>query len=73
MKTLGIGRQAMAMHPGIHVEESGTPGSPAVVFLHDAGASGRRWHGHMTRLQASFHCLGEEVRDVDDRRAAQPR
>ena len=60
MKTSGIGRQAMAMHQGIHVEESGTPGSPAVVFLHGAGASGRMWSKHMAGLQGSFHCLAPD-------------
>lgn len=59
MKAAGIGRQAM--DPGIHVEESGTPGSPAVVFLHGAGASGRMWHEHMARLQGSFHCLAPDL------------
>jgi len=59
MKTAGIGRQAM--DPGIHVEESGTPGSPAVVFLHGAGASGRMWREHMTRLARSFHCLAPDL------------
>jgi pimeloyl-ACP methyl ester carboxylesterase len=60
MKTSGIGRQAMAMHPEIHVEESGTPGSPAVVFLHGAGASGRMWREHLTRLQGAFQCLAPD-------------
>lgn len=59
MKTAGNGRRAM--DPGIHVEESGTPGSPAVVFLHGAGASGRMWHGHMAKLQGSFHCLAPDL------------
>jgi pimeloyl-ACP methyl ester carboxylesterase len=61
MTTSGIGRQAMAMHPGIHVEESGTPGTPAVVFLHGAGASGRMWREHVTRLQGAFHCLAPDL------------
>jgi hypothetical protein len=26
---------------GMYVEESGTPGSPAIVFIHGAGQSGR--------------------------------
>jgi pimeloyl-ACP methyl ester carboxylesterase len=42
-----------------HVRESGQPGSPAVVFLHGAGISGRMWADHMARLQ-SFHCLAPD-------------
>lgn len=31
-------------YPGaMFVEESGTPGSPAIVLLHGAGQSGREW------------------------------
>lgn len=42
------------------VHESGTPGSPAVVFLHGAGASGRMWREHMAAL-TGFHCLAPDL------------
>ena len=45
---------------GMYVEESGTPGSPAIVFIHGAGQSGREWRGHMERL-AGFHCLAPDL------------
>ena len=45
---------------GMYVHESGTPGSPAVVFLHGAGASGRMWRDHMARL-TGFHCLAPDL------------
>ena len=45
---------------GMFVEESGTPGSPAIVFIHGAGQSGREWRGHMERL-AGFHCLAPDL------------
>lgn len=43
------------------VHESGTPGSPAVVFLHGAGASGRMWREHTARLAGRFHCLAPDL------------
>ncbi|MEA2026003.1 MAG: alpha/beta hydrolase, partial [Chloroflexota bacterium] len=45
---------------GMYVEESGTPGSPAIVFIHGAGQSSRAWHEHMARL-ADFHCLAPDL------------
>ena len=45
---------------GMYVAESGTPGSPAIVFIHGAGQSGREWREHMARL-ASFHCLAPDL------------
>ena len=45
---------------GMYVAESGTPGSPAIVFIHGAGQSGREWHGHMARL-GTFHCLAPDL------------
>lgn len=53
----GGGRTAAA---GMYVHESGTPGSPAVVFLHGAGGSGRMWREHMATL-AGFHCLAPDL------------
>ena len=45
---------------GMYVEESGTPGSPAIVFIHGGGQSGREWHQHMARL-TTFHCLAPDL------------
>jgi pimeloyl-ACP methyl ester carboxylesterase len=45
---------------GMYVHESGTPGSPAIVFIHGAGQSGREWRGHMEGL-AGFHCLAPDL------------
>ncbi len=45
---------------GMYVEESGAPGSPAIVFLHGAGQSCREWRGHMAGLPA-FHCLAPDL------------
>jgi pimeloyl-ACP methyl ester carboxylesterase len=45
---------------GMHVHESGDPGSPAVVLLQGAGGSGRMWSAHMARL-AGFHCLAPDL------------
>jgi pimeloyl-ACP methyl ester carboxylesterase len=43
------------------VHEAGTPGSPAIVFLHGAGASGRMWREHTARLADRFHCLAPDL------------
>ena len=45
---------------GMYVEESGNPGSPAIVFIHGAGQSSREWREHMARL-AAFHCLAPDL------------
>ena len=45
---------------GMHVEESGTPGSPAIVFIHGAGQSSREWQEHMRRL-SELHCLAPDL------------
>ena len=45
----------------MHVHEFGSPGMPAVVFLHGAGASGRMWRDHMARLGDRFHCLAPDL------------
>jgi pimeloyl-ACP methyl ester carboxylesterase len=44
----------------MYVEESGTPGAPAIVFLHGGGQSSREWRGHMDRL-SDFHCLAPDL------------
>ena len=45
---------------GMYVEESGTPGAPAIVFIHGLGQSGREWRRHMADL-AGFHCLAPDL------------
>jgi len=45
----------------MHIHEAGTPGAPAVVLLHGAGASGLMWRDHMARLQDRFHCLAPDL------------
>jgi pimeloyl-ACP methyl ester carboxylesterase len=45
----------------IYVHESGTPGSPAVVFVHGGGPSGSMWRDHMDRLGSEFHCLAPDL------------
>jgi pimeloyl-ACP methyl ester carboxylesterase len=44
----------------LYVHESGTPGAPAIVFLHADGASGGMWDRHMRRL-AGYHCLAPDL------------
>ena len=45
---------------GMYVHESGTPGSPAIVFIHGLGQNGREWRRHMAEL-AGFHCLAPDL------------
>ena len=45
---------------GMYVHESGTPGSPAIVFIHGLGQSGLEWRRHMAEL-AGFHCLAPDL------------
>jgi pimeloyl-ACP methyl ester carboxylesterase len=45
----------------VYVLESGTPGWPAVVFIHGGGPDGRMWHAHIDRLAARFHCLAPDL------------
>ena len=59
MTTSQIGGPEMATN--MHVCESGTPGDPAVVFLHGAGASGLMWRHHVARLDDRFHCLAPDL------------
>ena len=60
MSALEIAQVGSATDVGMYVHESGTPGSPAVVFLHGAGASGRMWREHLAKL-AGFHCLAPDL------------
>lgn len=45
----------------VSIREDGRPGSPAVVFLHGAGASGGMWRDHMAELSDRFHCLAPDL------------
>jgi pimeloyl-ACP methyl ester carboxylesterase len=45
----------------VYVHESGTFGSPAVVFIHGGGPDGRMWHVHLDRLAPRFHCLAPDL------------
>ena len=51
----------MAAEHAMYVHESGTPGAPAVVLLHGAGASGLMWRDHVARLEDRFHCLAPDL------------
>ena len=45
----------------VFIHESGTPGSPAVVFVHGGGPSGPMWRDHMDRMAGEFHCLAPDL------------
>lgn len=45
----------------VHVHESGSAGSPAVVFVHGGGPSGVMWRLHMDRLGDRYHCLAPDL------------
>jgi pimeloyl-ACP methyl ester carboxylesterase len=45
----------------VHVHESGTPGTPAIVFVHGGGPDGRMWSLHLERLARTFHCLAPDL------------
>ncbi len=59
MSASAVGRPAMAS--ALYVHEAGTRGSPAVVFMHGAGASGLMWRHHFDRLSDRFHCLAPDL------------
>src|SRR4051794_23351810 len=40
--------------------ESGSPSSPAIVFLHGGGLSGRQWQPQLDRLH-NFYCLAPDL------------
>jgi pimeloyl-ACP methyl ester carboxylesterase len=48
--------QELAASGSLYVGESGTPRSPAIVFLHGVGNSGGMWAKHMAGL-GGYHCL----------------
>lgn len=45
----------------MYVDESGTRGAPAVVFIHGGGPSGAMWRDHLDRLGSEFHCLAPDL------------
>jgi pimeloyl-ACP methyl ester carboxylesterase len=45
----------------VYIRESGRPGSPAIVFIHGGGPSGRMWGAHLERLATRFHCLAPDL------------
>ena len=61
MKVLESKAAGKATDTRLYVQESGRPGSPAVVFLPGAGASGRMWRQHTARLAGRFHCLAPDL------------
>lgn len=44
----------------LYVHETGTPGAPAIVFLHGVGTSGWIWEKQIAAL-ADFHCLNVDL------------
>jgi pimeloyl-ACP methyl ester carboxylesterase len=44
----------------LHVHETGTPGTPSIVFLHGVGTSGWMWEKQIVAL-ADFHCLNVDL------------
>lgn len=44
----------------LYVHETGTPGTPSIVFLHGVGASGWMWKPQIAAL-ADFHCLNVDL------------
>lgn len=61
MTTFEMGGAAPAADQTMYVHEWGTPGAPAIVFLHGAGASGLMWRQHAARLEDRFHCLAPDL------------
>jgi pimeloyl-ACP methyl ester carboxylesterase len=53
--------QSSAHIRDVYVHESGTPGSPAVVFIHGGGPDGRMWDVHLDRLARRLHCLAPDL------------
>ena len=45
----------------VYIRESGRSGSPAIVFVHGGGPSGRMWEAHLAGLAARFHCLAPDL------------
>lgn len=47
--------------PDLHVHESGSSASPAIVFIHGGGPSGLMWMRHLDALGSRFHCLAPDL------------
>ena len=59
---VGAIRPADAPRTGeVYIRESGSPDSPAIVFVHGGGPSGRMWETHLAELAARFHCLAPDL------------
>lgn len=41
----------------LHVDATGDPAAPAIVFLHGLGVSGWMWHDQVRHLSGRFRCL----------------
>ena len=61
MSTPAIDRRKQPTVNDVYVHESGTPGSPAVVFIHGGGPSAPMWRDHMNELAGEFHCLAPDL------------
>jgi len=46
---------------GVHVDESGTPELPAIVFIHGGGPAGVMWREHLDQLGSEFYCLAPDL------------
>lgn len=44
----------------LHLRESGSPGNPAILFLHGSPLSGRMWQPQLDLLK-EFHCLAPDL------------
>ena len=61
MLSSAIAPGAAASVGRVHVHESGSSDSPAVVFVHGGGPGGRMWGAHLDRLGGPFHCLAPDL------------
>ncbi len=61
MGATAIARRERPLVGDVYVHESGTPGSPAVVFIHGGGPSAPMWRDHMNELAGEFHCLAPDL------------
>src|SRR5581483_2736846 len=47
--------------PMLFTYTSGQPTSPAIVFLHGGGVSGRMWQPQLERLADNYYCLAPDL------------
>ena len=47
--------------PDLHIDESGQPGQPAILFLHGSPLSARMWAPQLEALADEFHCLAPDL------------